>query len=110
MNEASIDRTPIHEKGGTRVTNIAKAETAFMAGKPYEGSHEGHNKQYDTFQDYLNNENHMKHEGQGSRGSRIDHELEQEDEEQIAQKNAARAQKEMDKEQRGHGHHAIGSK
>lgn len=101
MNEQS-DKIPVHEKGGARFTSISKAETAYMAGKPYEAPHEGHNKQYDTFQDYLNNENHEKHQGRPSRGTRIDHELEQEDQEIIAQKKAAKAQKEHEREQRGH--------
>lgn len=100
--KSNIDRDFVREKGGTKVTNIAHTEAALMAGKPYESSHEGHNKQYDTFEEYLHNADHMKHEGTPSRGARIDRELENEDREQIAQKNSMRAQKAMEKEMKGH--------
>lgn len=106
--KSNIDRDFGNDKGGgTRVTNVAHTEAALMAGKPYESSHEGHNKQYDTFEEYLHNVDHMKHEGTPSRGARIDRELENEDREQIAQKDSMRAQKAMEKEMKGHNvsHH-----
>ncbi|KAG2188120.1 hypothetical protein INT44_000871 [Umbelopsis vinacea] len=112
--KSNIDREPVNERGGgSRVTNVAHTEAALMAGKAYESSHEGHNKQYDTFEEYLQNADHMKHEGTPSRGARIDRELENEDREQIAQKDSMRAQKAMEKEMKGHhdenhrGHHHL---
>jgi hypothetical protein len=101
-NKSSMDKDPVYEKGGTRVTNIAHAETALMAGKPYEAPHEGHNKQYDTYEEYLNNAHHMKHEGRPSRGARIDQELANQDQEEIARQDAMKAQKAMEKEMKGH--------
>jgi hypothetical protein len=103
MNVQSIDKTPVREHGGTRTTNVAHTEAAMMAGKAYEGNREGHNKQYDTYLEYLYSGDHEKHEGHPSRGARIDRELEQQDQEMVAQKEASRAQKEHAAEQ--HGHH-----
>jgi hypothetical protein len=104
--KSNTDRDPVNEKGGgSRVTNVAHTEAALMAGKAYEASREGHNKQYDTFEEYLQNVDHMKHEGTPSRGARIDRELENEDREQIAQKDSMKAQKALEKEMKGHDSH-----
>ncbi|KAJ2961849.1 hypothetical protein NQZ79_g2901 [Umbelopsis isabellina] len=104
MNVQSMDKAPVREQGGTKTSNVAHTEAAMMAGKAYEGNREGHNKQYDTFQDYVNSGDHEKHEGHPSRGARIDKELEQQDQELVAQKEASRAQKKEHAAEQ-HGHH-----
>ncbi|KAG2177819.1 hypothetical protein INT43_003066 [Umbelopsis isabellina] len=105
MNEHSMDKSEFREHGGTKTSQIAHAEAAMMAGKAYEvRNHEGHNKQYDTFEDYVNSGDHEKHEGQPSRGARIDRELEQQDQKLVAQKEAKQAQKKEHAAEH-HGHH-----
>lgn len=104
MNEQNMDKSAFREHGGTKTAQIAHAEAAMMAGKAYEGNREGHNKQYDTFEDYVHSGDHERHEGQPSRGARIDRELEQQDQELLAQKEASKAQKKEHAAEQ-HGHH-----
>lgn len=82
-------------------SQIAHAEAALGAGRPYEKAHEGHNEMFNSVKEL---EAH--HNGQGhvsnkqSRGERIDNELEQEDKKIIEKMNEAHKQKEE-----AHKHH-----
>ncbi|OBZ85574.1 hypothetical protein A0J61_06372 [Choanephora cucurbitarum] len=77
--------------------NISHVETAYMAGRPYEKSTEGHNQMFDDMKQL--EEHHQKHTGHPagklSRGERIDQELAEEDKQTIERKEQAQKQREQ---------------
>jgi hypothetical protein len=77
-------------------SDVAHAETALCAGRPYEKSNEGHNQ---MFSDMKELEQHNSKEfghntSKQSRGERIDHELEEEDRKIVEKMNEARQKRE----------------
>ncbi|GAA5799924.1 hypothetical protein EDC94DRAFT_512136 [Helicostylum pulchrum] len=85
-------------------SEISHAEAALGAGRPYENSHEGHNKMFDSFKDLEEyNKTHFGHEAsKSSRGERIDQELAEEDKETVEKMNEAHKQKEEAKQHNNH--------
>lgn len=84
-------------------SEIAHAEAALGAGRPYENSNEGHNKMFDNLKDLEEyNRKHFGHDAsKPSRGERIDQELAEEDKETVEKMNEAHKKKEEQK----HHHH-----
>lgn len=84
-------------------SQIAHAEAALGAGRPYEKANEGHNEMFnDVKQLEEYNQKHFGHEpSKASRGERIDEELAEEDKETIEKMNEAHKKKEEAK----HKHH-----
>lgn len=74
---------------------VARAEANMMAGKNYENPHQGHNEMFDTFDELKEHrrEAYGNHSSRETRGVRIDRELEQEDQQRLQEKEAARAAK-----------------
>lgn len=77
-------------------SNIARAETALGAGRPYEKSGEGHNEMFNTVKELEeHNKKQFGHDSHNqSRGERIDNELNEEDKRTIERMNEAQKRKE----------------
>lgn len=76
-------------------SEIAHAEAALGAGRPYEKSNEGHNQMFSDIKELNQHHKESDHNpSKQSRGERIDHELEQQDRETIEKMNQLRQKKE----------------
>ena len=75
-----------------RHETVAHSEAALNAGVNYEDPHEGHKKMYDNVQDLMKERDQPIHRAQGEhRGARIDEELKEEEQAEIAKKQDSKA-------------------